>query len=158
MDEPARRWWRRGLELESPFDPVRRYAEAIRRERLHQRLFRSRVLVAYQKQCALCRLRLPRLIDAAHIKSDSLGGEPVVKNGMAMCAIHHRAFDADVLTVRPDYRIEISTRVLKEHDGPTLQYALQGLHEHKITLPRHRVEHPDRELLDERLERFRAAG
>ena len=78
-------------------------------------------------------------------------------NGLAMCAIHHRAFDADVLTVRPDYRIEISPKVLKERDGPTLRYALQGLHGEAISLPRHRVEHPDRELLEERFERFRAA-
>jgi putative restriction endonuclease len=115
------------------------------------------VLVAYRQQCALCRLRHPRLLDAAHIRTDAQGGEPVVTNGLAMCAIHHRAFDADVLTVRPDYRIEISPKILAEHDGPTLQYALQELHEQPISLPRHRAEHPDRDLLEERLERFRAA-
>ena len=84
-------------------------------------------------------------------------GEPVLTNGMAMCAIHHRAFDAHVLTVTPDYRIEISPKVLAEHDGPTLQYALQSLHGEAISLPQHRAEHPDRELLEERYDRFRAA-
>ena len=44
-----------------------------------------------------------------------------------------------------------------EVDGPTLQHALQGLHGEPITLPRHRVERPDRDLLEERYERFRAA-
>jgi putative restriction endonuclease len=127
------------------------------RERLHQRLFRSRVLVAYEQQCALCRLRHPRLLDAAHIRTDAQGGDPVVTNGVAMCAIHHRAFDAHVLTVRPDYRIEISPMVLEEHDGPTLQHALQALHEQSISLPRHRADRPDQDLLAERLERFRAA-
>jgi putative restriction endonuclease len=50
-----------------------------------------------------------------------------------------------------------SPRILAEHDGPTLQYALQQLHEQPISLPKHGAEHPDAELLEERLERFRAA-
>src|SRR5207249_7731440 len=103
--------------------------------RLHQRPFRDRVLLAYRGSCALCRLRHPPLLDAAHIKEDAEGGEPVLTNGMAMCAIHHRAFDAHVLTVKPDYRIEISPKVLAEHDGPTLQYALQSLHARGLGTP-----------------------
>ncbi len=157
FDDWMRVGWRPGLSSTSTFDPVRRYAQVIVRQRLHQRPFRDRVLLAYQERCALCRLRHPPLLDAAHIKEDADGGEPVVTNGMAMCAIHHRAFDAHVLTVRPDYRIEISPRVLEEQDGPTLRYALQSLHGEPITLPRHRAERPDRDLLEERLQRFRAA-
>ena len=149
--------WSRDLMLQ-PFNPVRRYAEVVVRQRLHQRPFRDRVLLAYGSQCALCRLRHPPLLDAAHIKEDADGGEPIVPNGVAMCAIHHRAFDADVLAVRPDYRVEIRKDVLAEHDGPTLQHALQGLHGGLILLPRHRAERPDRELLEERYARFREAG
>jgi putative restriction endonuclease len=157
LDETARDFWRRGLATASTFEPVRRYAKALVARRLHQPLFRSRVLLAYRQQCALCRLRHPPLLDAAHIREDAHGGAPVVTNGLAMCAIHHRAFDANVLTVKPDYRIEISPKVLEEHDGPTLQYALQSLHGEAISLPTHRAERPDRDLLEERLERFRAA-
>jgi putative restriction endonuclease len=75
-----------------------------------------------------------------------------------MCAIHHRAFDAQVLGLRPDHRIEIRTDVLQEHDGPTLQHALQELHGKSFTLPRHRAERPRPDLLEERYERFRAAS
>jgi putative restriction endonuclease len=128
------------------------------RQRLHQRPFRDRVLLAYNSQCTLCRLRHPPLLDAAHIKEDSEGGEPIVTNGMAMCAIHHRAFDAHVLGVRPDYKVEIRADVLAEHDGPTLQYALQSLHGELITLPSRRAERPSPDLLEERYQRFRAAG
>ena len=158
LDEVMRNGWSRGLADASPFNPSRRYAEATVRIRLHQRPFRDRVLLAYDSQCALCRLRHRRLLDAAHIKEDSEGGEPVVPNGVAMCAIHHRAFDAFVLAVRPDYRVEIRQDVLAEIDGPTLQHALQGLHGSVITLPRRRAEKPSRDLLEERYERFRAAG
>ena len=149
--------WEPGLEL-TPFAPARRYAQVLVNRRLHQRPFRDRVLIAYGSQCALCRLRHPPLLDAAHIKEDADGGEPVVTNGMAMCAIHHRAFDAHVLTVKPNYRIEISERVLAEHDGPTLQHALQNLHGDSISLPKRRAEHPDRDLLEERYDRFLASA
>ena len=100
----------------------------------------------------------PELLDAAHIKEDSEGGEPVVPNGVAMCAIHHRSFDKDVLTVRPDYLIEVRRDVREERDGPTLLHALQGLHGEKLVLPRPRAAWPDPVLLEERYKRFRAAG
>ncbi len=158
LDEMSRHQWRDDLALVSPFDPVRRYADRVVRDRLHQRVFRDRVLLAYETQCALCRLRHRPLLDAAHIKEDAAGGEPSVSNGLAMCAIHHRAFDADVLAVRPDYRVEIRADVLHEHDGPTLQHALQGLHGTLISLPSRRSERPNTDLLEERYARFLAVG
>lgn len=136
----------------------REYAHSIVKQRLHQRVFRERVLIAYNSQCALCRLRHPELLDAAHIKEDSEGGEPVVPNGLAMCAIHHRAFDAQVLGIRPDYVVEVRKDVREEQDGPTLRHALQGLHKAELILPRHRAAWPDRELLEERFERFLQAS
>lgn len=156
VDETMRRGWNRELAA-SPLAPARRYAEAVVQVRLHQRLFRDRVLIAYGAQCALCRLRHPELLDAAHIRSDADHGEPIVPNGIAMCAIHHRAFDWNVLGVRPDYRVEIRRDVLDESDGPTLRYALQGLHGEAIVVPIRRAERPSRELLEERYERFRIA-
>ena len=83
-------------------------------------VFRDRVLLAYSLQCALCRLRHPELLDAAHINEDSDGGKPVVPNGVAMCAIHHRSFDKNVLTVRPDYLIDRSAA-----DPPTARARLR---------------------------------
>jgi putative restriction endonuclease len=136
----------------------RQYAETVTRQRLHQRVFRGRVLVAYERSCALCRLRHPELLDAAHIKEDSEGGEPIITNGVAMCAIHHRAFDSLVVGVRPDFVLEIRRDVRKERDGPTLQHALQGLHGNNLTLPRLRRAWPDTTLLEERYERFRAVS
>jgi putative restriction endonuclease len=136
----------------------RAYAERVVRERLHQPMFRERVLVAYDHRCALCRLRHSELLDAAHIRDDAAGGEPVVTNGIAMCKIHHAAFDTMIMAVRPDYRIETRRDVLAEDDGPTLRYALQGLHGTKIELPRQRAARPDGDLLEERYEVFRAAS
>lgn len=42
----------------------RRYAETIVRTRLHQPLFRAKVLNAYEATCAVCNLRHAELLDA----------------------------------------------------------------------------------------------
>lgn len=108
-------------ELQDSGDSARRsYITSTIRRRLHQHSFRERVLRAYNKQCALCRLRHWELLDASHIIPDSDPlGEPDVRNGLALCKIHHAAFDADILGIRPDdYRIEIRKDILEEVDGP----------------------------------------
>ena len=133
----------------------REYVTSLARRRLHQRAFRERVLLAYRNQCALCRLRHSELLDAAHIVPDSEPeGEPVVRNGIVLCRLHHAAFDRFFLAVRPDHIIEIRRDVLEESDGPTLQHAIQGLHGQPIVLPRKLVEQPAPEFLSERYERF----
>lgn len=159
IDEIMQSNWQRDV-LVTPSDAARRseYAEQVVRVRLHQRAFRHLVIAAYERQCALCRLRHPELLDAAHIREDSEGGEPVVSNGIAMCAIHHRAFDALVVGVTPQYVVEIRRDVLDEQDGPTLKHALQGVNGTKLLLPRSERHRPDVTLLEERYERFRKAG
>ena len=133
----------------------REYVMSFARRRLHQRAFRERVLRAYRHQCALCRLRHSELLDAAHILPDAEPeGEPVVRNGLALCRLHHAAFDRFFLAVRPDRIIEVRADVLEEVDGPTLRHAIQGLHGEPIVLPTKIVEQPAPEFLAERYERF----
>lgn len=134
----------------------RAYVTAAVRVRLHQRAFRERVLEAYRQQCAFCRFRHPELLDAAHIMPDSHPeGEPVVRNGLALCTLHHAAFDRAFLGLRPDYTIEVRPDILREHDGPTLAHAIQALHQTRISVPRAEGQRPDRALLEIRYERFR---
>jgi putative restriction endonuclease len=141
-------------------DPTlrRAYAERVQRERLHQPLFRARVLVAYDHRCAICRLRRVELLDAAHVKPDAEGGPPIVPNGIALCRIHHGAFDAHLVGIRPDYVVEVRRDVLEDHDGPVLVHALQGVHKRPLEVPSRRSARPDPELLAERYERFLAAA
>jgi putative restriction endonuclease len=158
LSEDFRAQWDR--DFGHPEDELlhREYALTEAKRRLHQPRFRHRVLTAYAQQCALCRLRHPPLLDAAHIREDADGGEPIVPNGVAMCAIHHRAFDSSFLGIRPDYVIEIREDIRDEIDGPTLLHALQGVHGSKLELPRSRPSWPRQDLLEERYERFRTAS
>lgn len=140
---------------EDSADIRRAYVTAAVRVRLHQRAFRERVLQAYQHQCAFCRFRHVELLDAAHIVPDSQpGGEPVVRNGLALCTLHHAAFDRAFLGLRPDYVIEVRPDILRETDGPTLRHAIQELQGSRIALPRAVSLRPDPELLKVRYEQF----
>ncbi|MCC4283175.1 HNH endonuclease [Marinobacter salarius] len=136
----------------------RRYVTAAVKVRLHQRLFRERVLAAYRDQCALCRLRHTSLLEAAHITPDSSpDGEPVVKNGVSLCKLHHAAFDQNILGIRPDYVVEIRKDILEEIDGPMLRFGLQQMHGQKIIIPRRADFRPDKIALEGRYQAFREA-
>ena len=136
-------------------DARRYYLTTEVRVRLHQQSFRERVLQAYRSQCALCRLRHRELLDAAHILPDQHPqGQPVVRNGLALCKLHHAAFDSYLLTVTPDYIVHIREDILEEEDGPVLQHALKGLERSKIFLPRDTNDWPDREALEWRNAKF----
>jgi putative restriction endonuclease len=141
-----------------PDDPVeRRYAVREVRVRIHQARFRGRVVPAYGGQCAICRLREVRLLDAAHIIGDlEAEGEPRVSNGLALCSIHHRSFDHDLIAISPDYEVHVSTRLLQDEDGPMLEL-LKTFDREPILVPRRKAWRPDRERLAVRFERFLAA-
>ena len=136
------------------------YAYRLVKQRLHQPAFGARVLNAYRERCAVCALHRRPLLDAAHITPDrDERGTPEVSNGMALCKIHHAAFDANVIGIRPDYVVEVATDVLEEVDGPMLRHGLQDFHGRALmAVPRRAVEKPDPKRLEERYEEFRAAG
>lgn len=93
-------------------DGRRKYVTREVKLRLHQAGFRERVLKAYRESCAFCRLKHIELLDAAHIIPDSEGGTAEVQNGMALCKIHHSAFDQNILGVDPDYKIHVREDIL----------------------------------------------
>jgi putative restriction endonuclease len=140
-------------------DPIeRRYAVRESRARIHQARFRGRVVLAYRDQCAICRLREVRLLDAAHIVGDVEElGEPVVSNGLSLCSIHHRAFDHDLVAISPDYEVRVSRRLLEDENGPMLEL-LKTFDRTPIALPRRSEWRPERERLAHRFERFLAAS
>ena len=136
-------------------DIRRGYITTTIKQRIHQAAFRERVIDAYRQQCALCRLKHEELLDAAHILPDAdPEGEPVVQNGIALCKLHHAAFDRFFLSVRPDYMIEIRRDVLHESDGPMLKHGLQGMHGQLIQLPSRISLRPNTDLLARRHRRF----
>lgn len=140
-------------------DPVRSYVTQLTVRRIHQQAFRIRVLQAYQERCAVCNLRHRELLEASHILPDSHPrGEPVIPNGIALCNLHHAAFDRHVLGVRPDLTVELRLDILNEKDGPMLRHGLQGFQGSRLAVPRRAEQRPNPEFLAERYELFRKAG
>jgi putative restriction endonuclease len=145
-------------EASAETDIRRRYATRLVQQRLHQQEFRERVLEAYQRHCAVCRLKRDALLEAAHIIADCDDhGVPSIPNGIALCKLHHAAFDAHLIAVRPDYRVEVRDDLLRETDGPMLRHGLQGFNDQLIRLPRLDRHRPDRARLEARYELFRRA-
>lgn len=139
------------VEPESPLEAqMKRYVERVTKQRLHQPVFRSTVLRAYNSRCAVCSLAHRTLLDAAHIVPDSEErGEASVVNGLALCKLHHSAFDSRYLGITPDLVVKIRPDILGERDGPTLLHGLQGRHGQRLmVVPARRSERPSKELLD----------
>jgi putative restriction endonuclease len=98
-------------------------------------------------------LKEVRLLEAAHIMGDiEEAGEPVVSNGLALCSIHHRAYDYDLVGASSDYDVRVS-RLLEDDDGPMLDL-LKMFDREPIYVPRRAEWKPDRERLASRFDRF----
>ena len=162
-DRPEERAFIVALDESFPFitdlrhltEPQRAYAQRLAKQRLHQPAFRTRVLVAYETRCAICDLKHGSLLDAAHILPDShKDGVPTVNNGIAMCKIHHAAYDQNMLGLTPDYGVRINAELLEEVDGPMLKYGLQEMHGRQLSVPSRKTERPNADFLEYRYEKF----
>jgi putative restriction endonuclease len=77
---------------------------------------------------------------------------------MALCKLHHAAFDQFFFTVTPDYRVEVRPSILAETDGPMLIVGLQQIQDQRIYVPASLAQQPDRDRLARRYEQFRRAS
>lgn len=74
------------------------------KKKIRDNSFKSRILTSYSNKCAFCGVQL-KLIDAAHIVPVQYDGTDETSNGIALCALHHRAFDRNLVTFNGDYQI-----------------------------------------------------
>ena len=123
--------------------------------RRHQQRFAKQVKAAYSNGCAVCTLKQKPLLEAAHILPFAKGGPPMVPNGMALCSIHHRAYDENIVGVTPDYTVEVNTDILALKNGPMLLHGLQEMHGRSLSVPQEQTAQPNRDYLDSRYQAFR---
>ena len=98
------------------FDAQRETVEVVLNKKVRSRLFRERIISAYDKQCALTGMRLINgggraEVQAAHIKSVEHDGPDSVNNGIALSGTIHWMFDRGLLSVSDDYEILVSRKV-----------------------------------------------
>jgi putative restriction endonuclease len=75
--------------------------------------FRPAVLQAYSYRCAVCRCDL-KLVDAAHIVPISHPSSTnEVTNGLALCRLHHGAFDNALLGIQSSFRVVVNPSAVR---------------------------------------------
>jgi putative restriction endonuclease len=98
-----------GLKEEDlPKDGLER--ERIVKIRVNQRFFRTTVLTSYTSRCCITGLAIPALLNASHIapwaKDSNNRMNP--RNGLCLNLLHHKAFDAGLITITPEFRVRVS--------------------------------------------------
>ena len=119
-----------------------------------QRVFRIAVLEAYGYRCAVCSIGFIEVLEAAHIVPWASGRRELradPRNGICLCANHHRLFDAGRLQIGPDRIVQFDDPLM-EDGGYELsdEAATVSLHGSTLALPDNETVWPDAELLKKR--------
>lgn len=111
--------------------------------------FRELILKSYNYKCTICEFQLKfedQLIalEAAHIKMHNAGGPSIAKNGIALCAIHHKLFDFGAFTLNANLEVEVSEYV---NDSKGVEEWLLDFHGKPIHFPRRERYYPEPEYV-----------
>ena len=142
-----------GVPTPTPTMFSKAYAETVAKARLHQAHFRKDTLAAYAERCCICELRERPLLDAAHIVPDRLpDGVAWVRNGLAMCPTHHRAYDQNLLLVTETYKVEVRDDRLAHAGSEATRRMLLDYRGREIVRPKDVQLWPDPSLLRRKIE------
>jgi putative restriction endonuclease len=113
----------------------------LQRARLGQGSFRTLVIDAYQRRCAITGEHTLPALEAAHIIPYADHGPHYISNGLLLRSDFHKLFDAGLVTVEPDLKVRISGRIRDRYFNGKAYYRL-----HRQTLaalPTESMDHPD---------------
>ena len=108
------------------------------RQRVNQNFFRQSVLASYRNTCCVTGLNNPELLIASHIKSWAISNENEKTNpcnGLCLNALHDCAFDRGFLTVTPDYKIHISSKITDIYSGVAVEKFFKCYDNQNILMP-----------------------
>ncbi len=113
--------------------------------RLGQRSFQAVVLSAYHRRCSITGTKISPVLQAAHIRPVSDGGEHRLDNGLLLRSDVHTMFDRGYLAVDPGHKLRVSPRLRADFGNGDQYYAKAG---QLIQLPDRRADRPGREFLE----------
>ena len=120
------------------------------RRRVRDPAFSKAVLEAYGERCAVCAFSVrlhdrPVALDAAHIKWHRAGGlnRDEVSNGLSLCALHHKLFDAGAFTLSLEYKVIIAAAAV----GAGKDQSLGQFERRSILLPKNEENRPNKKSL-----------
>ncbi|RYC51148.1 HNH endonuclease [Flagellimonas olearia] len=103
--------------------PKGKERERVVKIRVNQSFFRSSILASYNSTCCITGITQSELLVAGHIKPWSQDEENRLnpRNGIAINALHDKAFENGLITITPDYKIKISNVLLKSKKSDSLE-------------------------------------
>lgn len=116
--------------------------------------FREVVLSAYASKCCISQISERWLLEACHIVSWAEDAQNRLnpKNGLCLNLFFHGAYDAHLLGISPDYRVEVSERLLASAGSDSFRTYLRGFQGKEIILPEHFS--PSQDLLARQYDKF----
>ncbi|MEI6410190.1 MAG: HNH endonuclease [Bacteroidota bacterium] len=89
--------------------------ERIIKTRINQYDFRRRILASYNGKCCISGIDLPNLLVASHIIPWSVNETERLnpRNGLCLNYLHDRAFDTGLITITPEFRVRLSSKIKK---------------------------------------------
>jgi putative restriction endonuclease len=115
------------------------------RPRLGQTAFKSLVLTAYHRRCAITGAKILPVLEAAHIRPVTENGEHRLDNGLLLRSDVHTLFDAGYLSLDSGYRLRVSPRLRREFSNGEEFYARAN---EQISIPDRPGERPAREAIE----------
>ena len=103
------------------YSPIGQKEQTIitKKTNLRSRGFRQAIIENYDYRCCVCGLKMksPNLqsweVEAAHIVSHTHNGKDDIWNGIALCHLHHWAFDVGWFSITDNYKLLISPTLKK---------------------------------------------
>jgi putative restriction endonuclease len=88
-----------------------------------QGTFRTRLLDAYGRRCAITGERTEIVLEAAHIQPYLGPRSNHVQNGVVLTREFHTLFDRGLVTITPDYRVQVSPAIHRRWSNGRRYYA-----------------------------------
>ena len=136
--------------LSETFEPLdadeREILLAKSRPRVGQGTFRSRLLDAYGRRCAITGEHTEIVLDAAHIQPYLGPRSNHIQNGLLLTKEFHTLFDSGYVTITPDYRVRVSPQLKDEWDNGVRYYPYDG--QRLLVQPETVRDRPGREVLE----------
>jgi putative restriction endonuclease len=115
------------------------------RKREGQGAFRSRLLDAYGRRCAITGERTEPVLDAAHVQPYLGPKSNHVQNGLLLTKEFHTLFDLGFVTVTPELRVRVSPRLREQWSNGRRFYEFDG---RSLKVPENRSLQPSRGSLE----------
>lgn len=121
--------------------------EVLVKVRVNQSFFRRSILASYNNTCCITGIQQRELLVAGHIKPWGVDEKNRLnpRNGIAINALHDKAFENGLITISIDFKIKVSTVLIKQKKLKSIEEYFLKYNNQQIIFPSRFL--PDAEFL-----------